>query len=59
MAFENAVPSLPYELLAKEEYNHAAYKQSEYRDILALVECSSRWGHTLNTSLTTTRIGTI
>ena len=42
MAFGHAVPSLPYELLAKEEENHAAYGQSEYRDILALVECCSR-----------------
>ena len=42
MAFKHGVPSLPYELLAEEEYNHAEYKQSEYRDILALIECCSR-----------------
>ncbi len=42
MAFDHGVPSLPYELLAEEEYNHAKYRQSEYRDILTLIECCSR-----------------
>ncbi len=49
MAFKHGVPRLPYELLAEEEYNHAEeeynhaeYRQSEYRDILALIECCSR-----------------
>ena len=42
MAYDQGVPSLPYELLEEEDYDHARYIQSEYRDILALTECCTR-----------------